>query len=234
MTHNSHRVFVFIYITLLSFIYTSSWAQEEEYRLPLIDLYHVDPSIILEIRYFTEQNFVGQRIDGYESPRCLLTRPAALALKAVQQELKIYGLSLKVFDCYRPQRAVDHFVRWAKDLSDIKMKAQYYPQVDKSELFSAGYIAAKSGHSRGSTVDLTIDGLDMGTPWDFFAQASHTLHPAHTVDVRAHRMLLVRLMRAHGFVNYEKEWWHFTWRPERYPNTYFDVPISADMTLMMP
>ena len=202
--------------------------------LPLIDLYHIEPSIILDIRYFTDQNFVGQRVDGYEAPRCLLSRQAALALKAVQQKFTSYGLSLKVFDCYRPQRAVDHFVRWAHDLKDLKMKFQYYPRVDKNSLFSAGYIAARSGHSRGSTVDLTIEGLDMGTSWDFFGQESHTLYPHLDPQARANRMLLVNTMRAQGFVNYDKEWWHFTWQPEVFPHTYFNAPISTDMTLIKP
>ena len=209
---------------------TSSWGQSS--KTPFVDLKSVAPSIILEIRYFTAQNFTGRRVDGYEAPRCLLARSVALALKDVQVDLQKYGLSLKVYDCYRPQRAVDHFVRWARDLDDVEMKAHYYPHVAKRLLFSEGYIAARSGHSRGSTVDLTINELDMGTPWDFFGRASHTLTPKIARQARANRMLLESVMRAHGFINYPKEWWHFTWQPEVFPDTYFDLPISAEMSLM--
>ena len=210
-------------------VISQSWSQNG--KLPLVDLKSITPSIVLDIRYCTTQNFMGKRVEGYEASRCLLTRSAALALKAVQADLQKYGLSLKVYDCYRPQRAVDHFVRWARDLKDIKMKADYYPHVAKNVLFAEGYIAARSGHSRGSTVDLTINGLDMGTPWDFFGSASHTRSPSVSLQARIHRMLLVSVMRIHGFTNYSKEWWHFTWQPEVFPDTYFDIPISTRMNL---
>jgi zinc D-Ala-D-Ala dipeptidase len=192
------------------------------------------PGIKLEMRYYTEDNFVGQRIDGYEKPRCILTKQAAAALKKVQEELKTFGLELKIFDAYRPQQAVDHFVRWAKDLGDVKMKAKYYPDVDKKNLFRDGYIAAKSGHSRGSTVDVTIISLDskktleldMGTGFDFFGPLSWPDSKAVKPDQRAHRMLLQTLMTKHGFKPLQEEWWHFTLKDEPFPDTYFDFPIK--------
>ena len=131
-----------------------------------------------------------------------------------------------MFDCYRPQRAVNDFIAWARDLEDQTMKAQYYPSVAKADLFRLGYIAERSGHSRGSTIDLTIEGLDMGTPWDFFGVESHTRYPHAPQSVRANRALLVSVMWRHGFTNYEKEWWHFTLSPEPLPHLYLDLPIE--------
>ena len=139
----------------------------------------VVPDIIQEIRYYSTYNFVGDRIDGYDEPCALMTREAAEALKAVSDEVKQYGYRLKVYDAYRPQRAVDHFVRWAEDLSDKRMKQNFYPQVDKTRLFAEGYIDAKSGHSRGSTIDLTLFDMktgkevDMGGTFDYFGELSH-------------------------------------------------------------
>jgi D-alanyl-D-alanine dipeptidase len=171
-------------------------------------------------------------IDGYQAARVYITRPAAEALAAVQAELASFGLGLKVFDAYRPQRAVDHFVRWAENLDDAVMKDRYYPDVDKANLFRDGYIAARSGHSRGSTVDLTIidaasgDELDMGTPWDFFDPSSAPLSAAVFAEQRANRMLLRSLMLKYNFQPLAEEWWHFTLAEEPYPNTYFDFPIT--------
>lgn len=216
----------------------------------------VDPTIIQEMRYFTPHNFVGERVDGYEQPMCILTRPAAEALHKAQKELLRKGYSLKVYDCYRPQRAVDHFVRWAKDLDDQDMKAEFYPRVDKTRLFDDGYIAAKSGHSRGSTMDLTVvrlparpthpyvpgqplvpcyapkdqrfpdNSLDMGTGFDCFDTLAHTLDPRIQGQQRANRMLLKSTLENLGFVNLAEEWWHYTYQPEPYPDTYFDFPVS--------
>lgn len=191
------------------------------------------PAIVVELRYASEDNFVGKVIDGYESERCYLTAQAAAALKNVQAELEPFGLGLKVFDAYRPQRAVDHFVRWAEDLGDTRMKALYYPDVEKKNLFRDGYIAAKSGHSRGSTVDLTIvtlDGgaaveLDMGTGWDFFGPRSWPSSIEVSAKARAHRMLLQSLMVKHGFRPLAEEWWHFTLVDEPFPDTYFNFPV---------
>lgn len=191
------------------------------------------PGIQVELRYLTGDNFVGEPIDGYEAERCYITAEAARALARVQHELSHVGLSLKVFDAYRPQRAVDHFVRWAGDLDDTKMKARYYPDVEKAHLFRDGYIAARSGHSRGSTVDLTIvsmdsgepEPLDMGTPWDYFGPHSWPLSREVTPQQRANRMLLQSLMIKHGFRPLAEEWWHFTLEDEPYPKTYFDFVV---------
>jgi D-alanyl-D-alanine dipeptidase len=196
-----------------------------------VDAASVAPGLIIETRYASVRNFVGRPIDGYEKPICYLTRPAATALAQVVQDLESRGLTLKVFDCYRPERAVAHFIRWARDLRDEKMKSEFYPRVDKSTLFADGYIAARSGHSRGSTVDLTLasraDGkeLAMGTPFDFFSPRSWPADRSVGEEAQANRALLAQVMRKRGFVPYAKEWWHFTLRHEPYPQTYFDFPI---------
>ncbi|MCZ4123010.1 M15 family metallopeptidase [Streptomyces sp. H39-S7] len=196
-----------------------------------VALRDIDPTIQQEIRYFTAHNFVGVPIDGYRQPICLLTRPAAEALHAAQVKLLRRGYSLRVYDCYRPQRAVDHFVAWAKDLDDQRMKDEFYPHVDKSRLFEDGYIAEKSGHSRGSTLDVTIvrrsgGSVDMGTPFDYFDTLSHTLDPRIQGVQRENRLLLKSTLEGLGFVNLAEEWWHYTYKPERFPDTYFDFPVS--------
>ena len=191
-----------------------------------------DGPIKTQLRYFTANNFVGESITGYQSPMVYLTRPTHQALLAVAGELAVFGLGLKVFDAYRPQRAVDHFVRWAKDLTDTRMKSRYYPRVDKANLFSKGYISARSGHSRGSTVDLTLidlatgDELDMGTPWDYFDPMSWGNSDQITAEQRANRALLRIIMTKHGFNPLREEWWHFTLADEPFPDTYFDFPIQ--------
>ncbi|MFQ6392576.1 M15 family metallopeptidase [Nocardia sp. KC 131] len=220
-----------------------------------VSITDVDPTIIVEARYFGQHNFLGTRVTGYEAPKCLLTEQAAAALAQVQQELRPMNLALKTYDCYRPQRAVDHFVAWARDLGDVKMKAEFYPAVDKANLFRDGYIAEKSGHSRGSTLDLAIVALpaaepeqyregdplrecalptdqrfhdnilDFGTGYDCFDPAAHTASPAVGGTQRAMRTLLANLMDEHGFKNLPEEWWHFTLRDEPFPQTYFDFPI---------
>src|SRR5688572_8088384 len=141
---------------LLSVLLTVSFAMPAQATRGFVVLRDVDPTILHDIRYYTAHNFVGTRIDGYRQPLCIVTRPAAQALRSVQREMLSRGYTLKVYDCYRPQRAVNHFVRWARDLADQRMKPEFYPQVDKTRLFEDGYIAEKSGHSRGSTIDLTI------------------------------------------------------------------------------
>ncbi len=185
----------------------------------------------MDARYFGHNNFVGRRIDGYEAPLCLLTRQAARALGAVQRDLAARGLGLKVFDCYRPVRAVAHFVRWARDPRDQARKHEFYPEVEKRDLFRAGYISSRSGHSRGSTVDLTLvrltDGteLEMGSPFDFFGAISGRGHRGIPPEARENRAILASAMRRRGFVGYEKEWWHFTLANEPYPRSYFDFPV---------
>ena len=200
-----------------------------------VDVGQLDPSIAIDMRYAGANNFVGKRVDGYLAPRCLLAAPAAEALVRVQRNLEKQGYGLLIYDCYRPQRAVDHFVRWAQDLSDLRTKPRHYPSVDKSRLFELGYIAAKSGHSRGSTVDLTVgrknkDGelvpLDMGTDYDFFDPSSHTESEDVSDDDLANRLLLRAAMESGGFANYSKEWWHYTLENEKYPSNYWDVPVQ--------
>lgn len=194
----------------------------------------VIPDIQQELRYRSDDNFVGERIDGYLAARAILSRAAAQALAGVQRELRPFGLGLKVFDAYRPQRAVDHFVRWAEDLNDTRMKQAYYPDVAKRDLFSEGYIAARSSHSRGSTVDLTLVALDvppaaaeldMGTGFDYFGPESWPRYAGATPAQRAHRLLLRSLMLNHGFTPYPREWWHFTLADEPFPETWFDFPV---------
>ena len=195
----------------------------------LLDL---EPSIKIELRYFSNNNFIGQPIDGYHRSTIIVSKPTALALQKVQNDLEKKGLGLKIFDAYRPQQAVNHFVRWAKVLNDTLMKQSYYPDVPKSELFKRGYIASKSGHSRGSTVDLTLialdsgNELDMGSPYDFFGLQSHPFYKKITDKQRNNRMLLRRVMLKNGFIPYENEWWHFTLRDEPFPNQYFDFPVK--------
>lgn len=192
----------------------------------------VVPDVILEIRYYSTYNFVGARIAGYEAPVAMLTFAAAEALKRVSDEMKGQGYRLKIYDAYRPQRAVDHFVRWAEDQADTAMKPIFYPEVEKRDLFSRGFIARRSGHSRGSTVDLTlVDALsgrevDMGGPFDYFGELSHPDHQGTLTQAqRDNRMLLQRAMVKHGFKPLSTEWWHFTLKDEPYPDTYFDFPV---------
>ncbi len=184
------------------------------------------PSIKFDMRYTTTDNFIGKPIDGYQEPICYLSNETSIALANVQQSLQKEGLGLLVFDCYRPQRAVDHFVRWAKDIDDTKMKSTYYPNVEKKDLFRDGYIAAKSGHSRGSTLDLSIDGLDMGTPFDFFDPRSHTGSKVVTKEQHKNRMYLKKVMEEHGFKNYAEEWWHYTLKNEPFKEHYFNFIIA--------
>ena len=183
------------------------------------------PAAIVDIRYAGENNFTGARVDGYKRAKCLLSRPAAGALARASAELEGMSLRFRILDCYRPQRAVDHFMRWAGN-DDQSAKAAYYPNIDKSRLFAEGYIAERSGHSRGSTIDLTIDGLDMGSPYDFFDPLSNTADPRPAADQRANRLLLRLVMEKYGFRPYDLEWWHFTLSDEPYPESYFDRPVE--------
>lgn len=246
--------FVVLTLSILPVPFYARAGQNVEDRF--VDVWKYIPSIEMDMRYYTPHNFVGQKIDGYNAPKCLLTIEAANALKKVQSDLKPFSFSLKIYDCYRPQRAVDHFVRWAKDINDTRTKKEFYPTVDKSRLFVDGYIAQKSGHSRGSTIDLTIiplpapaeetyrpgqelfpcflpaakrfgdNSLDMGTGFDCFHEHAHTANKNIGRDQRTNRLLLRSLMEKHGFVNYDLEWWHFTLKAEPFPDTYFDFPID--------
>ena len=196
-----------------------------------VDAAAVVPGLVVEMRYASSHNFTGRPVDGYEAPHCLLTRQAANALAEVARDVAARGLVIKVFDCYRPVRAVMNFVRWARDLKDQVAKAEFYPNVDKRTLFRGGYIATHSGHSRGSTADLTLAktggaALDMGTPFDFFSPKSWTADGTITPAQHANRMLLAAAMSRRGFRGYDKEWWHFTLRGEPFPHTYFDFPVQ--------
>lgn len=189
------------------------------------------PDAILEIRYYSTYNFVGARIDGYEEPVALLTKEAAAALKEVSDDVIAQGYRLKIYDAYRPQKAVDHFVRWAEDTADVKMKEYFYPDLEKDVLFPLGYIAEHSGHSRGSTVDLTLFDMttekeaDMGGTFDFFGELSHPDYKDITEEQYANRMILREAMLRHGFKPLDEEWWHFTLENEPYPDTYFTFPV---------
>ena len=214
------------------------------------------PSVVLDLRYATEHNFLGVKVDGYEAYKCYLTKKAATALKKVQDELLKKGYSLKIYDAYRPQRAVDHFIRWAKAIDDTLTKKEFYPTIDKKNLFSGGFIAGKSGHSRGSTVDLTIvplplleqeqytpgmdlcecylpaemrfkdNSIDMGTGFDCFHENSATNTRNIGDPQHRNRIMLKSIMEKYGFINYDQEWWHYTLRNEPFPNTYFDFVIK--------
>lgn len=221
-----------------------------------IYLKEIDSTILQEVRYALYHNFMGRPVLGYKAPVIIATEPLALALKAVQEELKPFHLTLKVYDAYRPQDAVDAFAVWAEDAADDLMKAEFYPTVDKKDLFKAGYIGKRSSHTRGSAVDLTIvplpvppqpiwkpgnpilDGrlskaqrfqdnsIDMGTGFDCLDEMSHTMNPALSFEARANRLLLKTLMEKHGFENYWREWWHFSLIDEPYPDTYFNFPVE--------
>ncbi len=200
-------------------------------RSGFVDAGRAIHGLVVDMRYAGATNFVGRPIAGYEAPVCLLTREAAGALVRVQGQLKGFGLGLKVFDCYRPKRAVADFVVWAKDPADLKRKAQQYPNVEKSKLFELGYIAERSGHSRGSTLDLTLvdarsgTELDMGSAYDLFDPVSWPSDPRPAAEARANRMLLQDVMVGQGFKPLKEEWWHFTLKEEPYPVTYFDFLV---------
>ena len=200
----------------------------------LVDIATLVPDIDLDIRYAGTDNFLGRRVEGYDTPKCFLLKPAAEALAGIERNLRDDGLRLRIFDCYRPRRAVADFVRWAADAGDQRTKAEYYPNLDKSKLLG-DYIAPTSGHSRGATLDLTLlecdrkgrrcRALDMGTPFDFFDVRANTDSPAITKRQRANRERLRDAMRAGGFENYPLEWWHYTFRPEPSPDRSYDVPV---------
>ena len=227
--------------------YNSVFPVTEDTR-QFVTLTDAVPDAILEIRYFGTYNFVGDRVDGYLEPTALLTKKAADSLKAVSDDVKALGYRLKIYDGYRPQKAVDHFVRWAADIPDTMMNDYFYPDLDKSVLFEQEYIMEKSGHTRGSTVDLTLfdmateKELDMGGTFDWFGVESHPdfcgnpdtgeyiggQSPAGrsiTEEQFAHRMILRKAMLRHGFKPIDSEWWHFTLKDEPFPDTYFTFPV---------
>lgn len=227
---------LFITIFLFALVSFKAGSQASDPKPPLhedfVYLKDIMPNLRSDIRYYGSNNFIGQPVEGYNAPVCILTKEAAYALKAVQEELERIGFGLLIYDAYRPQTSSEHFVRWANDEEDTSMKLQYYPNIDKKDLFAQGYISVKSGHSRGSTVDLTIVSLktrhvlNMGSPYDLFDELSHADNTTITKNQQSLRLLLKRRMEKHGFKSYEKEWWHFTLENEPFPNTYFDFPVE--------
>ena len=240
----------FLALTFLLFAVAATPAAAAEPTAPpgaFVSLHDVDPSIVVEMRYLMSHNFIGKRIPGYRENVCLLTRQAAEALAKAQTAVRAQGYTLKVYDCYRPQRSVDAFVKWAKDLGDNRMKAEFYPRVRKQVLFKEGYIASQSGHSRGSTLDVTLvklparsqeryrrgdrlrdcarparrrfrdNSIDMGTGYDCFDPLSHPYNGRIRGKQRANRLKLRAPMIAAGFKGLATEWWHFTLRDEPYP-----------------
>ncbi|AXG70182.1 D-alanyl-D-alanine dipeptidase [Kordia sp. SMS9] len=223
------HTFQYLFIALTLLLFNSSVTQ-----LPKGFVYVSDyiPEITLELRYFGTNNFVGTPIDGYEAEKCILSLPATKALQKAQAALKKQNIGIKIFDAYRPQRAVDHFRRWARNLNDTLMKKQFYPDVAKKDLFKLEYIATKSRHSSGSTVDVTLihldtkEELDMGSSYDFFGKISWVSYQELTKAQLHNRKLLQETMLQNGFRNYPQEWWHFTLRGEPNRNQYFDFPVQ--------
>ncbi|WP_431166256.1 M15 family metallopeptidase [Tenacibaculum halocynthiae] len=214
------------------FLFTSIVIQSQTLPEGFSYVKDIDPTILRELRYCNHNNFIGIPVNGYNDDILITSTLTAKALKKVQIELTKKGYSLKVFDAYRPQTAVNHFVKWARVINDTLMKQQYYPNLNKRHLFKLGYIASKSGHSRGSSVDLTIVNLktgkelDMGSPYDFFGISSHITFQKLTKKQKRNRSFLQQSMKKFGFRPYKNEWWHFTLRNEPFPNTYFDFPIE--------
>jgi D-alanyl-D-alanine dipeptidase len=192
------------------------------------------PGIIQEIRYYSTYNFIGDRIDGYEEPCAIMTKEAARALKVVSNEMNSQGYRLKVFDAYRPQAAVNHFMLWGIEDLDLRMKPFFYPRLEKYQVFEKGYVAKQSTHSRGSTIDLTLFDMktgrevDMGSPFDYFDESSHPDYQGITREQYDNRMYLRNAMIRNGFLPIDSEWWHFTLADEPYPDTYFNFPVSAE------
>lgn len=246
----------FLFLALCTPQFADGSAAAEKMPDSFVDIKEVIPDVELDIRYYGPHNFVGERVNGYNAGKCLITKQAAAALAKVQKDLGQFSLSIKIYDCYRPQQAVNHFVQWATQINNTKTRKEFYPTVDKRNLFKDGYIADKSGHSRGSTIDLTIvpvpvpkqadyipgqklsacylplnqrfrdNSIDMGTGFDCFNELAHTGNKSIGLGQRINRLLLKSLMEKHGFSNYEKEWWHYTLKNEPYPNTYFDFKIE--------
>ena len=190
------------------------------------------PDVLQEIRYFSAYNFVGSHIDGYEAPVALMTREAAAALKEAAAEFRTAGYVIKIYDTYRPQRAVDHFIRWGADVQDVRMKPYFYPTTDKSRVFELGYVAKRSGHSRGSTIDMTVvnmktgQELDVGEHFDYFGERSHYAYTGISPVQQENRKFLRSVMERHGFHGLAEEWWHFSLDNEPFPDTYFDFPVK--------
>lgn len=231
MKKQNFKINYLIIFILFTFSYCTN-SKTDDLPKGFVYIEDIIPDAVIELRYFTNHNFIGKPIDSYENDKCIISEKAGMALQNVQMELAKYGFGLKIYDAYRPQSAVDHFVRWAKALDDTLTKAEFYPTVDKKDLFEEGYIASKSSHTRGSTVDLTIiklsdsTELDMGSNFDYFGKLSWIISDKITNDEQAHRALLQIIMLNNGFKNYSREWWHFTLKDEPFPKTYFDFPVK--------
>ena len=216
----------FKFFLLFSFI---SFSQSRD---GFIDIKEYIPSIIIDLKYATDDNFTGRVVKGYESPKCLLTFEAASSLRNIQTILNKSGYSLKIYDAYRPQRSVNHFINWSKNQSDTLKKSYFYPNILKSNLFDLGYIATNSSHSRGSTVDITLveissgKEIDMGSAYDFFGLESSHDYENISITQKNNRKLLFDVMTKNGFSSYPKEWWHYTLIDEPFPTTYFDFIIN--------
>ena len=226
------KKFALIVLALLVFGCNQQSGERKDGKQHFVYIQESIPDIVLDVRYFSADNFMGVRVDGYRQAEILLSSEAAAALLEVQKKLNQQGLGLKVFDAYRPQKAVDHFVRWAENPLDTLTKEKYYPDVSKDRLFELGYIARKSGHTRGSTLDLTVVNietgkeLDMGSPWDFFGDVSHHDSPLVGEEATMNRNLLRGLMLEQGFRPAVTEWWHYTLENEPFPERYFDFNVE--------
>lgn len=222
-------------ILILMMLFCSFVVKAQQQKYPpegFVYLHKVIPEIQLEVRYHGSNNFLGKPVQGYTQPVILISEAAATSLKKVAADLKRQGYGLKVFDAYRPQRAVNHFMQWAQDPEDTLAKASFYPEIPKNQLFNLGYIASRSGHTRGSSIDLTLVDLqegcevDMGSTYDFFGEISHQGTNLISQQQEQNRNILKEAMLRHGFDLYPEEWWHFSLKNEPFPNTYFDFPIK--------
>jgi D-alanyl-D-alanine dipeptidase len=222
---------------IFSIVIFTIFFTQKLFALPtdFVYLKSIDPTIIQDMRYVTSNNFLGRPITGYHAATCILTRETAEALSTIQKELRKKSLSLKVYDCYRPKDAVSDFMAWSKDIHDQKQKNSYYPNIDKADFFKLGYVVEKSGHTRGSTVDLTIvkleknhksKELNMATHFDFMDPTSHPLNEKITGEAKQNRLFLRAVMLNAGFKPLKEEWWHFTLKNEPYPDTYFNFPVE--------
>lgn len=226
------RLIIITIFILLAGIFFISFYKANTIPKGFVYITDTVPDVILEPRYYSTYNFIGKRIDGYQAPTAILSEPAATALKGASDDLRAQGYVLKIFDAYRPQRAVDQFMKWAADEDDDVMRTVFYPEIEKNRLIPDNYIAERSGHTRGSTVDLTIveistgKEVDMGSPFDFFGPVSHHGTELITPEQTANREILKKAMLNNGFKIYDEEWWHYTLLDEPYPGTYFAFPVK--------
>lgn len=217
-------------LLVMSFNFSS--AQKDDLPDGFVYIQEEIPGVVLEMRYAGRNNFIGKKIKGYKKPVAIISDPAASALKKVQQEVSRDGFCLKIFDAYRPQRAVDHFLAWSRNEKDTLKKQEFYPDIGKEDLFRLGYIASRSGHTRGSTIDLTLtncqtgEEVDMGGPYDFFGELSHHDASEVTPEQKRNREYLKEVMIKYGFNSYSEEWWHYTLRNEPYPDRYFNFVVQ--------